>query len=121
MVFSTIEADQKLVLELEVTDECGEMNSLEHVVANLSFAFQTRGDVKLTLISPSHTPSEILSYRRNDLTSKGVHYFPFMTLFNWGESPRGVWKLIVEPRTRNTARRPNTGNIEHFSLVLFGK
>lgn len=117
-----MEPDEKLVLELEVTsDACKDINSLEHVVANISFAFESRGDVKITLVSPSHTPSEILSYRRNDQSSKSIRYFPFMTVFNWGESPLGVWKLVVETRTRLTARRPNEGTIDHFSLVLFGK
>ena len=107
------------MLELKVTDECDNIDSLEHVIANISFSFTNRGDLKFTLISPHHTPSEILSYRKNDHSPKGATFFPFMTLFNWGESPRGVWRLLVEPRTLNS-KTHNTGQIEHFSLVFYG-
>lgn len=116
---SEIESDGKLVLELKVTDECENVDSLEHVIANISFSFTNRGDLKFTLISPHHTPSEILSYRKNDHSPKGATYFPFMTLFNWGESPKGVWKLVVESRTKNS-KTPNSGQIDHFSLVFYG-
>jgi subtilisin-like proprotein convertase family protein len=48
---------------------------LEHVIANISFTFSSRGDLKLTLISPHGTPSEILSYRKNDHSNKGKFIF----------------------------------------------
>ncbi len=96
-------------------NDCWNIDELEHVVANISFTFQTRGEVKMTLISPYDTPSEILSYRKNDKSSKGIRYFPFMTLFNWGESPRGKWKLMIE-----TKNDENYGQIDHFSLIFFG-
>jgi subtilisin-like proprotein convertase family protein len=38
-----------------------------------------------------------------------------MTLFNWGESPRGKWKLMIE-----TKNDENYGQIDHFSLIFFG-
>lgn len=42
-----------------------------------------------------------------------------MTLFNWGESPQGTWKLVIDPR--NTEENlPNSGRLRHFSLTLFG-
>jgi subtilisin-like proprotein convertase family protein len=50
---------------------------------------------------------------------KGVRYFPFMTLFNWGESPIGKWKLIIEGKDKED-NTPNTGRIEHFSLIFYG-
>jgi subtilisin-like proprotein convertase family protein len=72
------------------------------------------------LISPSDTVSEILSYRKNDRSNKGVNYFPFMTLFNWGESPIGQWKLIIETRTRNDTTEKYTGSLDYLSLVFYG-
>ena len=42
-----------------------------------------------------------------------------MTVFNWGESPVGKWKLMIESRTKENAV-PNSGKIEHFSLVFYG-
>ncbi len=92
---------------------------MEHVVANISFSFTIRGDLKLTLISPSSTPSEILSYRRNDRTNKGISFFPFMTLFNWGESPIGRWTLVIESKSSNSII-DNYGMIDFFALKMFG-
>jgi subtilisin-like proprotein convertase family protein len=43
------------------------------VTANVSFSFHRRGDVKITLISPSGTPSEMISYRDNDASEKGIY------------------------------------------------
>ncbi len=54
-------------------DKCENITSLEHVTANVSFTFHRRGDVKITLISPSGTPSEMISYRDNDASEKGLH------------------------------------------------
>ena len=108
----------ELELEINPTD-CPNIQALEHVVANISFLFSNRGDLKLTLISPSGTPSEILSYRKNDKSNKGVLYFPFMSVFNWGESPVGVWKLRIQTRTK-PGQPSNSGRIGHFSLTLFG-
>ena len=51
--------------------KCENVSSLEHVTANVSYTFHRRGDVKVTLISPSQTPSEMVSYRDNDATGAG--------------------------------------------------
>ncbi len=99
---------------------CSNLDTLEHVVANISFKYTTRGDLKLTLISPSGTPSEILSFRKNDLSDKAIKYFPFMTIFNWGESPIGKWKLIIETRARRDKTLENEGSLNSFSLKFFG-
>ena len=42
-----------------------------------------------------------------------------MTLFNWGESPVGKWKLVIEARNKDEKTR-NTGRLEHFSLIFYG-
>ena len=52
--------------------KCENITSLEHVTANVSFSFHRRGDVKITLISPSQTSSEMISYRDNDASEKGI-------------------------------------------------
>ena len=62
---------------IEVTidvDKCENVTILEHVTANVSFSFHRRGDVKITLISPSGTPSEMISYRDNDVSEKGISF-----------------------------------------------
>lgn len=111
--------NKTVILELDV-ENCTLIDTLEHVVANISFKTTTRGDLKLTLISPAGTPSEILSFRKNDLSNKAIKYFPFMTVFNWGESPLGEWKLIIETRPRRDKSKENVGHLEHFSMNFFG-
>jgi subtilisin-like proprotein convertase family protein len=68
-------------LELNV-ENCALIDTLEHVVANISFKTTTRGDIKLTLISPAGTPSEILSFRKNDLSNKGKLFFSVGSIFS---------------------------------------
>jgi len=51
-------------------EKCPNITNIEHAIANVSYSFHRRGDVQLTLVSPSKTPSEVLSYRKNDDTDK---------------------------------------------------
>lgn len=54
-------------------DHCDNVTNLEHVQANVSLSFHRRGDVKITLISPAGTPSELISYRDNDASKNGMY------------------------------------------------
>ena len=60
------------MVEVDLEAKCDNIDFLEHVVANISFSYTSRGDIKLTLISPTGTPSEILSYRKNDHNKQGL-------------------------------------------------
>lgn len=42
-----------------------------------------------------------------------------MSLFNWGESPIGVWTLVIESKSSMPIIR-NRGQINYFALKLFG-
>lgn len=107
-------------------DKCPNITNLEHVTANVSFSFHRRGDVKITLVSPSGTPSEMISYRDNDESSKGIKFFPFMSVHKWGENPLGRWTLRIETRTPQTseskrsANRNQAGELTYFGLRLYG-
>lgn len=71
---------------VEVTidvDKCENITNLEHVTANVSFSFHRRGDVKISLISPSGTPSEMISYRDNDASEKGISSRCLFTLHSF--------------------------------------
>ncbi|CAF0806074.1 unnamed protein product [Didymodactylos carnosus] len=98
--------------------ECINVTVLEHVVANISFTFNRRGNVKITLISPSQTPSEMLSFRPNDATNKGINYFPFLTAHKWGESPIGRWVLLIE--TRRSTHWTDDQDVDGGALTYFG-
>ena len=42
-----------------------------------------------------------------------------MSLFNWGESPNGKWRLVAETRTKRDEKE-NTGKLSHFSINFYG-
>lgn len=56
-----------------------------------------RGHLSIVLTSPSGTQSDILRQRRRDVykDNDGFNEWEFLTLFHWGESPVGTWKLTV--------------------------
>lgn len=72
-LFSELKIDDTIEVSIDVK-ECLNVTSIEHVVANISYSFHRRGDVKITLISPSGTQSELLSYRDNDRSQKGLYF-----------------------------------------------
>ena len=43
-----------------------------------------------------------------------------MTTWNWGESPTGKWRLIIETRARRDKSKKNDGRLDHFSMTFFG-
>jgi len=74
---------------------------LEHVQVLATVRFGKRGDLKLTLISPSGTRSVLLPPRPQDYNQNGFHKWPFLSVQTWGEDPRGTWTLIVESVSSN--------------------
>lgn len=88
-------------------DGCGHGQSvrhLEHVVVVISLTHPSRGDVELTLVSPSGTKSKLLPYRRKDKSTVGFLSWQFMTVHNWGENPEGVWHFIVNEKSGKCQR-----------------
>lgn len=95
------------------------VNYLEHVQARISLKFQPRGNLRITLISPSGTPSHLLMSRPRDLDEDTFDKWPFMTVHFWGEKPQGTWKIII----RNENRRriaDQQGTLYSWSLVFYG-
>lgn len=68
-----------------------------------SVRYLKRGDLKLTLFSPSGTRSVLLPPRPQDFNANGFHKWPFLSVQQWGEDPRGTWLLMVESVTTNPA------------------
>lgn len=124
-VFSPLGIGATVEVNIDV-DKCENVTLLEHVTANVSFSFHRRGDVKITLISPSGTSSEMISYRDNDASEKGIKFFPFMSVHKWGENPIGRWTLRIETRTpqkresKRTALKNVDGELSYFGLRLYG-
>lgn len=81
--------------KMEVTDH-GEVNFLEHVQAHVTLTSMRRGDVQIYLISPGGTRSQLLARRPQDSSRAGFQDWPFLTVFCWGENPKGTWELEVQ-------------------------
>jgi hypothetical protein len=81
------------------TDACmnteNEINFLEHVQSKVSVKVKYRGNLQIFLTSPMGTNSTLLGRRVEDDSSDGFNNWPFMTVHNWGESPRGMWTLEI--------------------------
>lgn len=95
------------------------VNYLEHVQARITLKFQPRGNIRITLISPSGTPTHLLMARPRDTDEDTFDKWPFMSVHFWGENPRGTWKMII----RNENRRriaDQQGTLYSWSLVFFG-
>ncbi|KTF75021.1 hypothetical protein cypCar_00027139 [Cyprinus carpio] len=93
---------------------------LEHVVVRVTITHPHRGDLSITLTSPSGTRSQLLTNRPNDHSSEGFLKWEFMTTHCWGERPAGDWILDIRdsPSPRRNSRLQ--GKLVEWSLVLYG-
>ena len=69
------------------------ITKLEHVVVTVTLKYRNRGDLSIELFSPNGTKSKLLHRRHNDDSKNGLKDWSFMTVYNWGEDPKGVWVL----------------------------
>ena len=69
----------------------------------VNLVFERRGDLYLELIAPSGTISPLTRQRRMDniYGDKNLTNWYITTLFSWGESPEGQWKLRIENLDQN--------------------
>nr|P29145.1 RecName: Full=PC3-like endoprotease variant B; AltName: Full=SPC3; Flags: Precursor [Hydra vulgaris]AAA29215.1 Kex2-like endoprotease [Hydra vulgaris] len=90
---------------------------VEHVVLTVSFVHRRRGDVSIDLISPKDTKSQMLSPRKYDDSDEGLDEWSFMTVYNWGENPKGIWRLKItdnpnQDDVMNLFNGDNTDDVE---------
>lgn len=95
------------------------VNYLEHVQARITLKFQPRGNIRITLISPSGTPTHLLMARPRDTDEDTFDKWPFMSVHFWGENPRGTWKMIIRNENRRRIADQH-GTLSSWSLVFFG-
>ncbi|VDP10878.1 unnamed protein product [Soboliphyme baturini] len=82
---------------------------LEHVQVVVTASFNPRGDLQMSIVSPAGTRSDILPLRKSDRLRGSFSNWPFLSVHQWGENPRGIWTLIVESRSSTD----NTGKACH--------
>ena len=75
------------------TDNYGNLDYSEYILGNGN---SNRGDISITLTSPSGTVSTLLPKRPGDIdVTDGYNNWPFMSVAYWGENPQGEWTLTV--------------------------
>ena len=106
------------VIPSDVTETVGNcsIKFLEHVQVRVNLVFQRRGDLYLELIAPSGTISPLTRQRRMDniYGYRNLTNWHITTLFSWGESPEGQWKLRIENLDENY--KTNGGGIWNLML-----
>ncbi len=88
--------------------------SAQHVEVEVSIAHGRRGDLELTLISPSGTTSKLATPRPND-TAADLNW-TFSSVQFWGEPTAGEWRLVVRDLRSGLA-----GRVERWSLRIHGR
>jgi subtilisin-like proprotein convertase family protein len=88
----------------------------EHVTVRLSVSHTARGDLEITLFSPSGTASRLTEVRADN--DDNYSNFTFSTVQNWGENSSGVWTLKVADR--KSAANTNGGTITNAELTVYG-
>lgn len=90
------------------------VTKLEHVRVYVTLSHKSRGSLRIVLTSPAGTRSELLAPRDRDYSSDGFSNWAFMTVFNWGENPAGVWKIEVSDT------KGMEGEFKKWSIRLYG-
>ncbi|CAL8278916.1 unnamed protein product [Merluccius merluccius] len=94
---------------------------VEHVVVRVTITHSRRGDLSISLTSPSGTVSRLLSNRPLDVSTEGFRSWEFMTTHCWGEESAGEWTLALhDVPTAPRADMGNLGMVKEWSLVLHG-
>ena len=89
---------------------------VEHVTVTLNISHTARGNLKITLTSPTGTVSRLAEVHSD--TNDNYANWTFMTVRNWGENALGTWQLKVtdESDVSNTAG----GTLNLATMDLFG-
>jgi subtilisin-like proprotein convertase family protein len=94
-------------------DFAGSFIRVEHVTVTVNVSNIPKGQLEVTLTSPSGTVSR-LSEVHDDATNTYSNW-KFMTVRNWGESSNGVWTLSVADRVSGT-----TGSLVSATVTVHG-
>ncbi|XP_072272237.1 neuroendocrine convertase 1 [Pyxicephalus adspersus] len=93
------------------------IKSLEHLQLEATIEYTRRGDLHITLTSPSGTRTVLLTERERDTSTNGFKNWAFMSVHTWGEEPAGTWTVKITDVSR---RLENEGRIVNWKLILHG-
>lgn len=115
-----LRANEEVIIEIPTKACEGQENSiasLEHVQLEATIEYSRRGDLHVTLVSPSGTSTVLLAERERDKSPNGFKNWDFMSVHTWGENPTGTWVLRI---TDVSKRIQNEGRIVNWKLILHG-
>uniref|UniRef100_A0A8P4K715 Proprotein convertase subtilisin/kexin type 5a n=1 Tax=Dicentrarchus labrax TaxID=13489 RepID=A0A8P4K715_DICLA len=93
---------------------------VEHVVVRVTITHSRRGDLSITLTSPSGTVSQLLANRPLDDSTEGFQNWEFMTTHCWGEQAAGEWTLKIQDTPSQKRDNTELGMLQDWSLVIYG-
>ncbi|RXN20554.1 pro convertase subtilisin kexin type 6 isoform X1 [Labeo rohita] len=119
-----IRADQKLNASIS-SSGCSDQPDqqvlfLEHVVVRVLIVHPRRGDLEISLISPSGTRSQLLAQRLFDNSNEGFRNWEFMTVHCWGERAEGTWTLEISDSPSQLRNPEVLGKLKEWTLILHG-
>ncbi|XP_055871397.1 neuroendocrine convertase 1-like isoform X3 [Biomphalaria glabrata] len=97
--------------------ESNEINYLEHIQVVIDLDYDNRGKIYAEVVSPMGTITPLFLERKNDKSNKGFKKWPLMSVHNWGENPKGIWKFRVSDRSQTGNEK---GQLKNATLVLYG-
>ncbi|KAM6976267.1 proprotein convertase subtilisin/kexin type 5 [Tautogolabrus adspersus] len=120
----TIHPGSALMSVYETTGCSGELQHhviyVEHVVVRVTITHRRRGDLSITLTSPSGTVSQLLANRPLDDSIEGFQNWAFMTTHCWGEQAAGEWTLKIQDTPSQKRHSTELGTLKGWSLVIYG-
>ncbi|XP_042873733.1 furin-like protease kpc-1 [Penaeus japonicus] len=90
------------------------MSEVEHVVANITLSHKERKLLRIYIIAPSGTTSQVLTHRLKDKSTSGFNHWGFMSVHFWGENPEGLWTVAIKDDAGVK------GSLRKVELELFG-
>uniref|UniRef100_A0A8K9WYN5 Proprotein convertase subtilisin/kexin type 6 n=1 Tax=Oncorhynchus mykiss TaxID=8022 RepID=A0A8K9WYN5_ONCMY len=119
-----IRADQSLnstITSTGCTEQAEQhVSYVEHVVVKVLVVHPRRGDLEVSLISPSGTRSQLLAKRLFDNSNEGFRNWEFMTVHCWGERAEGQWILEIIDNPSSLRNPEVLGKLKEWTLVLYG-
>ncbi|GAB0206171.1 neuroendocrine convertase 1 [Grus japonensis] len=100
-----LRANEEVIIEIPTKACEGQENSiasLEHVQLEATIEYSRRGDLHVTLVSPSGTSTVLLAERERDKSPNGFKNWDFMSVHTWGENPTGTWVLRITDLDQTT-------------------
>ncbi|XP_069608109.1 neuroendocrine convertase 1 [Ranitomeya imitator] len=115
-----LKSEDEITIEIPTKACKGQDNyikSLEHLQLEATIEYTRRGDLHITLTSPSGTKTVLLTERQRDISTNGFKNWDFMSVHTWGEDPAGTWTVKISDVSD---RKQNEGRIVSWKLILHG-